>query len=167
MKHALPAAETFSCPECGEESFRYASLCHACGRSFTESDKLHTSETVRGNHRSSRGAPLHLESLIGAALLLLVITFALFTWAGGTLQGNAYHDGLAAVTRRDWDAAVLHFTQAGDHPGAQAHLGSATRTRDERDRLYTEGTAAIARKEWNPALISLNKVREIQPGFRD
>src|SRR5688500_4821351 len=120
MKHALPAAETFSCPECGEESFRYASLCHACGRSFTEGDKLTPSTKGNSDHH---GAPRQWEPIIGAALLLLVITFALFTWAGGTLQGNAYHDGLAAVTRRDWDAAVLHFTQAGDHPGAQAHLG--------------------------------------------
>jgi hypothetical protein len=164
MKHALPAVETFSCPECGEESFRYASLCHACGRSFTDSDKVHNSTRGQGNNH---GAPRQWEPLIGAVLLILVLAFALFTWASSTIQGNAYHDGLAAEGRHDWDAAVAYFTQAGDHPGAQAHLGSATRTRDERDRFYTDGTGAIARKEWNEALTALSKVREIEPGFRD
>src|SRR5688572_22426039 len=164
MKQTQFARETFSCPECGEESSTYARICHACGREFSQDDKL--AAPTQGSH-NGKAASRQWEPLLGGGLLLLVIGFALFMWVGSNIQSSAYYDGMAAESSRDWDTAVVRFTEAGDYPGAQARLVSATRNRDDRDRLYKEGTEAAARKDWSAALKALEGVRDIQPGYGD
>ena len=178
--HSRPE-NTIRCGNCRAENFPYAAFCISCGEPFDGAeDNLPSRDTgsslpeVSTERPRSRGVqPFTIslstlarrETLLGIALLLFVVGFALYQWRHTNDQAQAFRQGLALEKAKDWDRAVEAFDRAGDFPGAAAMKDGAKATAAQRDQIYLQGVAALDRNQWTLALRSFEQVEVIQPGF--
>ena len=170
------------CPRCGKENFAFASFCIACGEPLEEGwgdlpfgDQLTTDSTKGrepGPERTERAASqarklLKWESVAGVVLLICTVGYALFNWHQTSIQADAYHQGIAAEGRKDWDLALSSFQKAGDMLDASKHADKAHQNVVERDTLYNQAVAAASHQDWDTVLSSLAAVQNIEPGYKD
>jgi hypothetical protein len=183
MPRATAEGAPLRCPSCRAENFGFASFCIVCGEPLSEADTVPAlsesfqeslyavSQSERPISSSASTAAsrkaIHRETILGLAILLLALAYVLYDWQHRTAQADAYQSGVAAELSRNWDAAVVSFEQAGDHPDAARRKEHAAQQVAERDRLYDEGKRAADQSNWGLAITDLSRVQAIQPSYRD
>ncbi len=114
---------------------------------------------------SKPGSSQRLELLVGVILLACVLAFVAFQWWHQQAQVSDYASGQTAMSVDNWDAALYHFTQAGDYRDAAQQATHAREQVTERNRLYTSAQQHTANHEWLESLADLRAVRQIQPDY--
>lgn len=164
-----------SCPRCGKVLFAYSSFCVSCGEDFDGEPLLpggtslspESAVPVPNPHAGRAHRALQWEAVVGLVLFLLAMGWALFSWAQGTEQASAYHEGVAAERHKDWDKAVAGFQGAGGIQDSALRLSTARDNIRNRDALYISGMKALGRNDWAAALSSLADLQSVQPGYKD
>lgn len=177
MPHHETRGKTVRCRTCGGDCLEFASFCIACGEPLgtdgDESEDRHhlfagsAERIATPTHTLSTLGLLRLESALGLLILALAVGYALYTWRAGTLQSEAYRDGVAAVMSRDWDRAMRSFNEASGYLDAPRRKDQAREQVLERDRLYYAGVLAERHEQWKAAISSFEQVLSIQPAFLD
>jgi len=90
---------------------------------------------------------------------------------------SEYAAGLVALKERDWTRAILAFEKVlaidRNFREARKRLAEAQSGLDRESteiivaRYYAEGVSALNRNDWGGALAALEKVRKINPNYRD
>jgi hypothetical protein len=176
MQHNNPEDQPLSCPRCGSEYFAYASFCTMCGKSFGEegfddpsSDGADRDAPTSRNVMRPRLAGLRVrwETWLGVLILALLMGYVVYDWQLNATLSDAYRAGLAAMEKRDWDAAVMNFGRAEGYRDAGRREEEAKERVTQRDRLYYGAVGAAGRHDWGAAISALERMREIQPSYRD
>ncbi len=110
------------------------------------------------------GGPLRA---LPVALLLLVGLAAGWDWAQTSSRATAYHQGVAAVTARHWEAAAAAFVAAGGYADAPARAGQAAVQVAQLQTNYAALVAATTRGNWAAAYHAAQAVAAIAPDYRD
>ncbi|HYP38999.1 MAG TPA: zinc ribbon domain-containing protein [Chloroflexia bacterium] len=176
MQHNNPEEQALSCPRCGAEYFAYASFCTVCGKSFGEEgfgdqdEGLADREALSGRKvvRSRLvGLQVRWETWLGLLILTVLMGYVVYDWQVSTTKSDAYRAGLAAMEKRDWDAAVQSFGRAEGYRDAGPREEEAKEKVAHRDRFYYGAVRAAERHDWGAAISALERMREVQPSYRD
>jgi hypothetical protein len=158
-----PTGVTRCCPGCGADNPPYATFCHDCGEPLTAAaGAAHPGTAARERVRARRW-----EVWIGVALVLVVLSYAVFDWWHREEQARQYHAGDAAVAARHWDAAVTAFSALGTYRDAPRHAANATAQVQARDRAYQTGLTAAEHANWITAYQAFSQTLAIEPDYRD
>jgi tetratricopeptide (TPR) repeat protein len=95
----------------------------------------------------------------------------------GERAESEYAVGLAALKAQNWTGAVLAFERVleidGNYPNVRDKIAEAQANlqRESKDnvnaRYYAEGLAAMEREDWGDALAAFEKVRRLDPEYRE
>ncbi|MEA2573091.1 MAG: hypothetical protein QOH93_389 [Chloroflexia bacterium] len=107
------------------------------------------------------------EFVLGALLLLAVVTWAGWQSWQQDVKQQSYHHAEEAVTKQDWGLAYDYFKAASGYKDATARAGQVQKLISERDSHYRAATTAMSDKRWVTALGELQAVRNIQAAYWD
>lgn len=132
-----------------------------------ENDSLSVIEDLDPEAEEKPGTGRKREMLLGGALLVAVVVFALWQWMRQDYQARQYQAGRDAVNVNNWDAAIGYFEQAAGYSDADVFAENARRTVARRDSLYESASEHIERNEWLQALRDIREIGKIQPTYKD
>jgi hypothetical protein len=112
-----------------------------------------------------RGLALLGEFLLGAVLVLAVLSWAGWQWWDQSVKTEAYKLGDQAAAASDWDAALARFAAASPVKDSALRASDAATKIAERDRQYRIATEMAGKEQWAEALNAVRKVRAIQPSY--
>jgi hypothetical protein len=157
------------CPYCRARNMAGAGFCIECGEPL---DGLRAGDAWAGEDGDSGAvAPpwswreRRLELVLGLALLMAVVGFALFNYLGQEAQAGKYRSGVAALERGDLESAVTDLQAAGDYLDSGKRVAEARERIRERGILYRLGSEAFASgRMWQAARV-LAQLDAQSPGF--
>jgi hypothetical protein len=148
----------FHCPFCGKSNQAAASFCIHCGEPLDEESlaELATSgsqsaDKVGRDQETGLGALFQsrrLEFVLGIALVVAVVGFALLTYVNQTVVAEHYRAGQEAFARADYARAVSEFTQAGDYLSSRAQADEANLRLRRINLLYDAVQQAASEGRW-------------------
>ena len=107
------------------------------------------------------------EFVLGALLLLVVVTWAGWQSWQQEMHRASYREAEQAVSAQDWDIAYDRFRAAADYRDAPGRAQQIASLITDRDKHYRAATTAISDKRWAAALKELQAVRSLQPRYWD
>ena len=106
------------------------------------------------------------RNLLGGLLALLLLAGG-WDWAQTSHRATAYHQGVAAVAARHWEAAVGAFAAAQSYADAPARAGQAAAQVAKLRANYALLATATAQGDWAAAYHAAQAVASIAPDYRD
>lgn len=175
------------CLFCGKPNQPSSTFCIHCGRSLDEDS---VREYARGldydapqdyseittyiTHPDGRFSPRKLlatgrtlEFVLGVALLLGIVGFAVYFSVQQSTYSGHYNRGQAAEARIDYDLALAEYSAAGDYRDAATRSASLRERLAERDKAYTIAEQYRKDEKWWLAATALRKVEGLQPNYKD
>src|SRR4051812_45175549 len=103
-----PVAPPRSCPACGATNAGYATFCLECGEPLDGAPRRMPQSFPYGGLRLRNPQSVlgRREVVLGLALVLLVLGYAVWDWRHAEDQAHAYEAGVRAAAAQDWDAAA-------------------------------------------------------------
>jgi len=114
--------------------------------------------------RRRGGGPARV--LVGGLLALLALAAA-WDWAQTSSRATAYHQGVAAVAARHWEAAAGAFAAAGGYADAPVRAGQVATQVAQLRASYAALEAAAARGDWATAYHAAQAVAASAPDYRE
>jgi hypothetical protein len=155
------------CPFCRARNMDGARFCIECGEpldALQDGDEWARDDAGEAawSWREKR-----LELILGVALLLAVVGFALNNYVTQEAQAGRYRAGLNALDRGDLEAALSELEAAGGYLDSGQRAEEARQRVRLRDDLYGEAADAFAEGRLWAASRLLTQLGKLAPGFRD
>ena len=98
---------------------------------------------------------------------MAAVLYSTDNYLQGEQAATAYREGRAAAQNKDWDRAVLRFSQAGAYRDAPRQAQNARQTAADRNESYAQGVQAGTTGDFWTAVSLLQRVADLQPGYKD
>ncbi|HET9494374.1 MAG TPA: zinc ribbon domain-containing protein [Chloroflexia bacterium] len=157
------------CPFCRARNMDGAGFCIECGEPLDE--RPADGEWAREDRDDPGGdgwawREKRLELVLGMALLLAVLGFALVSFLRQETQGEHYRAGLNAVEQGDLELALSELEAAGGYLDSGKRAEEARQRVRLRDDLYGEASDAFSEGRYWAASRLLTQLEGLAPGFR-
>lgn len=107
------------------------------------------------------------EFVLGAAILLVILSFAVYSTIHQSDQSEHYGRARQAIQAHQYEQALAEYDAASgylDTPQRSAELRNQLASRD---MLYEEALDSRKAGKWWLEAVALSKVAELQPGYKD
>ena len=116
---------------------------------------------------AAAGRARRREALLGGLLVLALVGFGLWQWAGTQIALGHYQAGGQAAAQDDWPAAATAYAAAGGYQDAPARAAAAATAGIVRDTAWAAAQTPIAARDWLRALPPLETLQTVAPAYHD